>query len=128
MIGKTIKSLLAADSTLVSLVGTKVYPYVMNENTALPAVVYTIDSVSPEYNKNGWALDDIEFSVHCFAKDYEQLQSVVSAVRGALELKLTGSGTQDINHIYLSGQDEGFDGGEDVYINSLKFRVKINSY
>jgi len=128
MIGKTIKSLLAGDATLVALVGTKIYPYVMNEDTTMPAVIYTIDSLLGVYTKREWANDEISFSVYSFSKDYAQLQSVVSAVRGALELKSTGSGTQDINRIYLAGQDEGYDNMADVFYNKQSFTVTINTY
>jgi hypothetical protein len=128
MIGKTIKSLLSGDSTLTALVGTKIFPYVMNEDTSLPAVVYSIDSLSPEYNKGGWALDSIDFTIHSFSDNYDELQSVIVAVRAALELKRTGAGTEDINRIYLTSQDEGFDNEAGAFFNKLTFRVITNSY
>lgn len=128
MIGKTIKSLLTGDATLVLLVANKIYPYVMNEDTDLPAVVYTIESLDPCYNKQGWANDEISFAVHSFAKDYSVLQSVVSAVRGALELKNTGYGTQEISMIYLTGQEEGYDNGADAFYNKQNFKLIINTY
>ena len=128
MIGKTIKSLLTADVTLAALVSTKIYPYVMNEDTDLPAVIYTIDSLQPVYTKSGWGYDDIGFSVYCFAKDYAVLQSVVSAARGALELKNTGYSTQEINYIYMTGQEEGYDNGADAFYNKMNFSVILNTY
>jgi hypothetical protein len=128
MIGKTIKSILTGNSSLVALVGTKIFPYVMNESTTMPAVVYTIDSMEPEYTKGGWVNDSVTFTVNSFAKDYTGLQSVVSAVRTALELNHTGSGTQSINRIYLIGFNEGYDGQSDVFFNSLIFNVIINTY
>lgn len=128
MIGKTIKSLLTGNAALVALVANKIYPYVMNESTALPAVIYTIESLSPEYTKGGWMNDDISFSVHSFSKDYAELQTVVAAVRTALELKNTGYGTQLINRIYITGQNEGYDNSADAYYNQLTFSVIINTY
>lgn len=128
MIGATIKSLLTGSNTLANLISTRIFPYVMNEETALPAVVYTIDSLDANYNKGGWANDDISFSVFSFSKDYTELQSVVSAVRNALELKKTGSGSQHIEHIYLTGINEGYDPGADGFFSRLSFNVKINTY
>src|SRR3989337_1622845 len=116
MIGKTIKSILAGNSTLTAIVpAIRIFPYVMNEDTTLPAIVYTIDSVDPDYNKGGWAGDMIAFSVHSFTKDYPSLQTLSSAIRTALELNKTGSGTQDINPIYLSSMAEGYDQGADTF-------------
>jgi len=129
MIGKTIKSILVNNGTLTALVPvTRIFPYVMNEDTVLPAIIYSINSVSPEYNKGGWALDTISFSVHSFAKDYAALQTVVSAVRGALEWNRTGSGNESIGNILLESMDEGYDLTNDVFGNKLTFTVKTNKY
>jgi hypothetical protein len=129
MIGKTIKALLTGNSTLTALVtATKMFPYVMNEDTDVPCIIYTIDSIEPEYTKKEWVLDNISFTVTSFHRDYGSLQPIVTAVRGALELKSTGSGTQDINKIYLRGFTEGYDNGADVFYTRLTFQVKINTY
>lgn len=129
MIGKTIKALLTGNSTLTALVAaTKIFPYVMNEDTDVPAIVYTIDSLEPEYTKKEWVLDNISFTVTSFHRDYGSLQAIVTAVRGALELNSTGSGTQDINRIYLSGLEEGYDISGDVFYAKLTFNTKINTY
>lgn len=129
MIAKTIKSLLYNDGTLTGLVPQdRIFPYVMNEDTLLPAVIYTIDSVSSYYTKGGWANDEVVFSIHSFAKDYSTLQSVVFAVRGALEFKRTGSGTQKINNIYLTAIGEGYDSSADGFYNKLTFKVITNKY
>jgi hypothetical protein len=129
MIGKTIKSILAGNSTLIALVpAVRMFPYVMNEGTTLPAIIYTVDSLLPDYTKGGWMLDEVAFSVASFADDYSELQTVVSAIRGALELSQVGAGTQSINKIYLTGMDESFDQEQNVFGNRLNFSVKINAY
>jgi hypothetical protein len=129
MIAKTIKSILANNVALVALVPVaRIYPYVMNEDTDLPAIIYTVDSLKANYTKGGWSNDDIEFSVHSFSKEFTLLQTIVSAVRTALELNQTGSGSQDINRIYLSSMDEGYDNNADVFFNTLIFNVVTNAY
>ena len=129
MIGKTIKSILAGNSALTTLVpATRMFPYVMNEGTTLPAIIYTVDSLAPEYTKGGWVLDEVTFSVASFADDYPELQTVVSAVRTALELSQAGAGSQAINKIYLISMDESFDPDQNVFGNRLNFSVKINTY
>lgn len=129
MIGKTIKSIITTNASLIALVpAARMFPYVMNEGTEMPAIVYTIDSLDAVYNKGGWANDETTFSIHSFAKDYPTLQSIVTAVRTALELNSTGSGTQDINRIIVRGFEEGYDVGADVFYNKLTFFVTINNY
>lgn len=128
MIAKTINTLLTGGSSLVTLVGAKIFPYVMNEDTDLPAVVYTVDSLTPGYSKGGWAYDDIQFSVHSFSKSYTQLQDVADAVRDAVELKKVGYSGQEIGHVYLVGQEEGFDNEAQVFSNKQTYNVKLNNY
>jgi hypothetical protein len=129
MIGKTIKSLITTNSALIALVpAAKMFPYIINEETEAPCITYTIDSLDPEYNKREWAGDEVVFTIHSFAKSYDSLQAIVSAVRTALELKNTGSGTQDINAIYLTGFKEGPLVDYDGFYNELTFKVKINTY
>lgn len=129
MIGKTIKSILTTNSALIALVpAVKIYPYVMNEDTQAPCIVFTIDSLEPEYTKSGWADDTITFSVYSYAVNYNSLQTIAKAVRTALELNKTGSGTESINHIYLQGMEEGYVLEADTFFNKLTFRVKTNNY
>lgn len=128
MIAKTINTLLTGGASLVALVGTKIFPYVMNEDTSLPAIVYTVDSLTPEYNKSSWSGDHIQFSVHSFAVSYTSLQDVVDAVRDAVELKATGYSGQEISRIILIGQEEGFDNEAGVFYNKQTFNVKLNNY
>jgi len=129
MIGKTIKAIITTNAPLIALVpAANMFPYVMNEDTSLPAIIYTIDSISPEYTKGGWVNDVISFSVHSFDKDYGTLQSIVSAIRTALEMNKTGTGTQNIGFITLESFDEGYDQGGDIFYNKLTFSVTINTY
>ena len=127
MIGKAIHSLLEANAALVALVPvTSFYPYVLNENTALPALVYTIDSVAPDYDKDNWHGDDYQFGVTSLSANYSNLQAIALQVRVALERK---EGTTDgikYENIYLDGQaEEGFIDG---FSNTLTFRVKVIGY
>jgi hypothetical protein len=123
--GITISTLLKANSALLALVPTgNIFPYVANENTALPIIIYTIDSINPEYSKDGWACDDCNFSIISISDDYANLQLIVAQVRAALEIKKTS----DTDRITMTGQDEGYNITESVFMNKLTFNVKIITY
>jgi hypothetical protein len=129
MIGKTIKAALVANAPLMVLVpATKIFPYVANEGTAMPAIVYTIDSITPVYNKAGWANDEVTFSIYSSAVDYSSLQAIVAAIRTALEGYQVGAGTQDINRIYLDSFEEDALPDWLGFYNKLTFKVTINTY
>jgi hypothetical protein len=122
MIGKEITALLKANSSLLALVPEgNIYPYVANEDTALPLLIYSIDSVNSEYTKDGWADDLIEFSVASYSEDYSSLQDIVSQVRLALEMKYI----TDSKRIIMTRFLEGFNITENVFVNKLTFRIEV---
>ena len=124
-IGITIASLLKANASLLTLVNTNnIFPYVANENTTLPLIIYTVDSLEPEYDKDCWVGDICTFSVISFSEDYANLQLIATQVRAALDTKST-TGT---NRITLTGQQEGYNITEGVFLNKLTFEVSIVEY
>jgi len=127
MIGLYIAYLLKANTSLTALVPAgNIYPYICNENTKLPAIIYTIDSLIPEYTKDGWVHDVCAFSVESFSADYSNLQLISRQVRAALELKTGTYKGMTIWSILLVGQDE--EGYLDGFSNKLYFEVKISDY
>jgi hypothetical protein len=129
MIGKVIYSLLSTDATLTSLVpATKIFPYVLNENTDLPAIVYGISEVSPEYTKDGWALDGIDFTVVSISPSYSDLQDIAMAVRRAIEMEVGTVGAITIQHIHMTGMNETFLQDVNVFTNEMSFNVNVINY
>lgn len=125
MIGIAITNLLKASADLMALISeSKIFPYAADVDTDLPLIIYTIDSVDPEYSKDGWEDDLIAFSVKTYSIDYATLQSIVKKVRDALELKMiTGS-----KRIILTGMAEGFNLSENVFVNKLAFKIEVCDY
>ncbi len=129
MIGKVIYSLLSTNATLTALVpATKIFPYVLNENTDLPAIVYGISEVSPEYTKDGWAQDRIDFTVVSISPSYSDLQDISTAVRGALEMGVGTVGAITIQHIHMTGMSETFLQDVNVFTNEMSFNVNVINY
>jgi hypothetical protein len=122
MTGLTIAKLLKAHPGLVALVSAaNIFPYVAQEETPLPLIIYTVDSVSPDYTKDGWAEDLVTFSVICLSDDYASLQSIAAEVRDALELqKDTNTKT-----IRMTGQVEGYNLAENVFLNKQAFEIEV---
>ena len=129
MIGKVLATLLTGNENLTALVpGAKIFPYIINENTPLPAIIYTVENLDVTYTKEGWAVDEYDFSVSCFSEDYANLQDIVLQVRDALELSVGVYNNIRIQRIYVSGQEEGYNLGESVFMNRLSFKVGVTEY
>jgi len=126
MIGLTIAKLLKQNTALTPalVAGDNIFPYIANENTPLPLLIYTIDSMDSNYSKDGWVNDEIRFSVISLSEDYASLQAIVKEVRNALLMR------KDTNsqRIQITGMAEGYSITENVFMNKLNFDVKIDSY
>jgi len=129
MIGKLIYNLLSTNTDLTDLVpSNSMYPYIANENTPLPAIIYTIDSLTSEYDKNGWVNDTCTFSVVSFSDNYSLLQDIVLQVRNSLELMKGIISTYTVNRLQLEGLSEGYNITENCFLTKLTFSVQITSY
>ena len=126
MIGLSIAKLLKAHQALVPglVLSDSIFPYVANENTPLPIIIYTIDGMDSLYTKDGWVGDEISFSVISLSEDYASLQSIVKEVRNALLME-KDTYTRRFETV---GMQEGFSITENVFMNKLSFQVKIDSY
>lgn len=134
MTGQVIKKLLSESAELMELIPIdRIFPYVINEGTPLPAMVYTIDTINPEYTKDGWANDTISFSLIIFSENYATLQQMITLSRLALDFKfgdigITEEDTIKIGHIYFNSQSEGYSLAEDAFLSRLSFTVNTYNY
>ena len=127
MIGKVISSLLKASDPLLALVDTgSIFPYVCNESTDLPFIVYTVDSVTPIYDKDDWSHDECIFSVETYCKNYGAMQDIALQVRAALEHEAGILYSVTIRNLRMTAQDE--DAFELAFANKLTFEVEVMSY
>jgi hypothetical protein len=123
-IGTIIVDFLTAnDSLLVLVPEANIYPVVANEDTPLPFIVYHYSVVNVEYEKDGWADDECNFSVSAVSGDYANLQDIVGQIRASLELQRTA----DTRRIQLTGIDEPA-WIDNMYGQRLNFSVVIDNY
>jgi len=129
MIGTVINTLLTTNDELIALLpSTSIYPYVMNEGTSLPAIIYTIDGIETAYDKDGWAGDIYDFSIVSFSDNYTTLQNIVFQVRTALEFSKGTIGSITIDRVQLEGLTEGYNIAENCFLNKLSFSARITGY
>jgi hypothetical protein len=122
MIGEIIVQLLTANADLLALVpAASIFPYVAEEKTDLPLLIYAVDNLDATYSKDGWVKDLITFHVMTFSETYDDLQAIVLQVRKALELKHTSA----TNRIIVTGMKEGFNLTEQVFLNNMDFAIEV---
>ena len=84
--GNAIYSLLAADSTVGSICGDRIYPTIAPQRTPNPCLVYTLVYSDPHDDKGGPSDLDVErWQLSAFANTYAGAQELTEAVRTLLE-------------------------------------------
>lgn len=118
-IGKDLKTLLMADSAVVTAIGNKFFPLVANEGTTYPFVVYRRNGYRP-YNNKDYS-DEVAFVELTILSDkYSESVDVADKVANALEHKTTSN----INDITISNSTEEFQ--SDIYIQKVTIEIQID--
>ena len=129
--GKAIYSLLAADSTVGSICGDRIYPTIAPQRTPSPFLVYTLVYSDPHDDKDGVSDLDVErWQLSAFADTYSVAQELTEATRTVIE-RYSGTvagvviqsvrfiGTQDLF------EDEMQDNGIYHKATDYSFRIQI---
>lgn len=81
----SIRSILTADTDVTDLVSTRVYPYMRQQGTTFPAIVYELDDTEPQQGLDGFqSLTRCELTISQIAETYSGAKDLASKVRTAL--------------------------------------------
>ena len=76
---------LLADAGVSALVGTRVYPGVRPQATALPAIVFNMISANPSYSDDGEdGIAEARVQLDCWGATYTDAKKAARAVKAAL--------------------------------------------
>lgn len=82
---RQIRSILLNNSSLVSLVGNKIFPLVAEAETKNPFIVIKRNSLTVSYTKDSNINDDNIIILSIIADDYEKVVQIAEEVRNSLE-------------------------------------------
>ena len=86
-IGKLIYSLLSADSRLSTLLGNKIFPLIVENNTTYPFIVYKRSDVKANYTKDIHLSDDVSIDIVCVSDNYLSGLEIAGIIIDLLENK-----------------------------------------
>lgn len=127
ILGDAIYSILSGDATLTGLVGTDIYPVSAPQGVNYPFVVYSFSSADPTDQKDGSSpIDDVSLNVDCYDKTYRGAQSIVNAVRDALDDYSGTAASITIRRIWFQNQSGGdFLEDHGFFAVTQSFSVKV---
>lgn len=123
MIGSRLFSLLSGTSAITSLVGTRIYPQVIPQGSAMPAVAYSVVDEVPENSLTGWSsgLSNARVQVDAYAPTYVSAQALADAIAGALATYQT-SGLS----VLLESKRDGYEDETSLHRVSLDFSMWVS--
>ena len=87
---QVVYTLLTGNAAVAALVGTKIYPGLIPQNTAMPAVTYELVSgveILPINAQAGGVILRSRVQVSVLARTYTEVKNIQEAIRGALLFK-----------------------------------------
>lgn len=120
-IGKLIYSLLSADSRLSTLLGNKIFPLIVENNTTYPFIVYKRSDVKANYTKDYYLNDDVSIDIVCVSDNYLSGLEIAVIIREILENKRFKN--EGVERIQLDYANEDY--LENAFIQTLGFIITI---
>ncbi len=120
-IGKFIYSLLCTDSRLATLVGNKIFPLIVENETTYPFIVYKRSDMKSNYTKDIHLSDDVYIDIICASENYLSGLEIAGIIIELLEDKrFKDKGIEKVQSEYANE-----DYLENAFIQNLGFKITI---
>lgn len=127
--GLAIYNILANDTPVSAIVGTRIFPNVAKQTTSFPFIIYDVQSENPtDYKQGVSSLDTDNVMVSCYCKTYSEASDLAKKIRTALDRV---SGTYNgvvIQSIKYDGYNDLFtesSADQGIYRKALQFNLRI---
>lgn len=126
MIGIAINYLLKSSTALTALVGSKIFPFYVDEITSFPSVMYQVVSRIPTYVKDETIEETSTVEIYSFSFTYLESLTVSNIVRSVLEFSHGSVQGIPIKQIRIEKIEENFDFDSNVFYSKITFTIKTN--
>jgi hypothetical protein len=118
-IDEALYALITGDDDCAAQLGTRVYPLMIPQNAALPAVCYQTITTQRAYSQQGPALTPAaRIQITVKAASYDNAVVVANLIRNLLEGYKDTSANVDIQGVFLENEYDGFN------LDSKSFTVR----
>ena len=124
-----IYSFLHADSTIAGIVGTRIFPLVLDEGADLPALTYQVIDVTEEQTIEGTAANPrhMRLQVDCWAMSYASIVGLSWEVRRLFDGFQGNMGSVYVQHTERQNLIDSFEPDRKQYRRTLDFIVHFNA-
>lgn len=125
LFGKSIYKILSSSPDVKNFVGDKIYPLVAKNTTTFPFIVFSRDSLSSEYCKDGLYEEGVSFTVTVVHSEYLKICEIAQAVRETFQKRYLDDTDLNISDCEMTSIDESFE--EDSFVQRLTFKATLRN-
>ena len=124
MISTALRAHLAADATIASLVGTRIYPTRLPQNPAFPAMTYSQIAGPQIATLEGCVAHNPHFQINCFSETYLTALQLADAVEDSINLFMGVMNSEEIVSASIKmNREDIFEENVDDYRVALDFSI-----
>lgn len=125
--GTAIYRLLRDDATVGAIIGDKIYPGIIPESIAYPAVRYSeLSQVFDETKDGPIATGEHSFEVHIYSLEYSQAQRIATAIKSALDWYTGTVNSIVIERIRFTDQsDDPFQDEKELFQITQEYSIRV---
>jgi hypothetical protein len=106
-IEKLLTTLLEADAGVGAIAADRIYPLVVPQDAAMPAITYQKTSGNWQIQMSGpHNMSQERFRINCWAETYSEVKGLADAVRAELNGYDTGNASVDVHIITLENETD----------------------
>lgn len=107
-----LKTLIGANSPANTIMGGRIYPAVLEQETAYPAAAINTLSIRPTNSKTAAStFDRVTVQIDVYGETYATTAAAAAAIRTALDYSSSGS----LGHIEFEGQSDMFSAKPEIF-------------
>ena len=132
MIGKFLVARCAADPTITTLVGSRIYPVAAPQGTATPFLTYSVAESPADTNKiTGETKYNYTVAIRAYAhlgesvEAYTKLESIRDAMRAEFNFNDGTSGGVIVEGSHYEGSSDGMEGEVDFFFKEMRFSFRV---
>ena len=129
-VGKAIYNILANDSDVAAIVGTRIFPQKVEFTERMPSITYFVVGTTPNNTKNGVSTYDyVTAQITGFGTSYSQAQDLATKIRTALDYVSGTYAGVVVDKIFFENSDDLYDdkfGEKGIHYVAMDFRFNIN--
>lgn len=124
-IGKFIRARLTGNATVTGLVGNRIFPVIMPQNAAYPAIVYTITGEPKDQSHTGaGSIDQITVNFNIWGDDYDVNEEIFAALRAALDYVPGTAGGETVQGVRIGTWRDGIDESLEHFLRTVAYHFR----